>query len=312
MKKLLKYLYLNTIAGKFIIGIGIKLHHQYRIYFVGEEKFIRERFKKRVGVLPNLENPLSFNEKINWLKLNDRTPLHTTCADKYAVREYVKEKVGEKYLIPLVFQSYNIKDLLPDNLPDFPFIIKTNHDSSGGVIVKNKEAINWKKLQKKFKKLLRINYYYQSKEWQYKNIKPCIIAEKLLISEKGVIPFDYKLHCIHGKVIVIQVDIDRYTNHRRNLYSTDWKLQPFTWSAWRNNEPLWVNGREIDPPSNLKEMIQIAEKLSQGFAYARIDLYEHDNKVYFGEITFHHGSGYEILYPKIWDKKFGDMLTLRI
>jgi hypothetical protein len=110
---------------------------------------------------------------------------------------------------------------------------------------------------------------------------------------------------------VIQVDIDRYTNHKRNLYNINWELQPFTWSAWRNDKPLWTNGRKIDPPLNLDEMIQVAETLSEDFVYARIDLYEHENKIYFGEITFHHGSGFEILHPNEWGKKFGDMLTLK-
>ena len=310
MLKLLKYLYHNTIIGKFIISKLLNLHHNYRIYCIGEERFIKQNFKKIFGVLPNLENPKTFNEKINWLKLNDRTQLHTICADKYAVRNYVKEKIGEEFLIPLVFQSYNVSDVIPSNFPEYAFIIKTNHDSSGGIIVKDKYTVSWRKINEALKKLLKKNYYYASKEWQYKNIKPCILAEKLLVSSDGDIPFDYKFHCFHGQVEIIQVDIDRYTNHKRNLYNVTWELLPFTWSIWKNNMPLWTNRKEIKRPKMLDEMIIAAQRLSTDFKYVRIDLYELNNTIYFGEMTFHHGGGLEIIHPREWDTILGNKLQL--
>ena len=310
MLKLLKYLYHNTIIGKFIISKLLNLHHNYRIYCIGEERFIKQNFKKVFGVLPNLENPKTFNEKINWLKLNDRTQLHTICADKYAVRNYVKEKIGEEFLIPLVFQSYNVSDVIPSNFPEYAFIIKTNHDSSGGIIVKDKYTVSWRKINEALKKLLKKNYYYASKEWQYKNIKPCILAEKLLVSSDGDIPFDYKFHCFHGQVEIIQVDIDRYTNHKRNLYNVTWELLPFTWSMWKNNMPLWTNRKEIKRPKMLDEMIIVAQRLSTEFKYVRIDLYELNNTIYFGEMTFHHGGGLEIIHPREWDTILGNKLQL--
>ena len=310
MLKLLKYLYHNTIIGKFIISKLLNLHRNYRIYCIGEERFIKQNFKKVFGVLPNLENPKTFNEKINWLKLNDRTQLHTICADKYAVRNYVKEKIGEEFLIPLVFQSYNVSDVIPSNFPEYAFIIKTNHDSSGGIIVKDKYTVSWRKINEALKKLLKKNYYYASKEWQYKNIKPCILAEKLLVSSDGDIPFDYKFHCFHGQVEIIQVDIDRYTNHKRNLYNVTWELLPFTWSMWKNNMPLWTNRKEIKRPKMLDEMIIAAQRLSTDFKYVRIDLYELNNTIYFGEMTFHHGGGLEIIHPREWDTILGNKLQL--
>ena len=291
MLKLAKYFYHNTAIGKFLIDTIFKIHHSYRTYCVNETKFIKQNFKKIFGRQLNLDHPKTLNEKINWLKLNDRTDLHTQCADKYEVRSFVKNKVGEGYLIPLVFQSYNVDDIRADNFPDVPFIIKANHDSSGGMIVKNKSEVDWISTSKKFKKLLNRNYYYSGKEWQYKNIKPCVIAEKLLINSQGNIPFDYKLHVFNGRVEVIQVDIDRYTNHKRNLYNTNWELLPFTWSLWQHGNPLWDNGRPVIAPKNLQEMISVAQKLSEPFSYVRIDVYDFEDKVYFGEITFHHGSG---------------------
>ncbi|WP_338733812.1 ATP-grasp fold amidoligase family protein [Mangrovimonas cancribranchiae] len=310
MFKIARYLYHNTWIVKKLVDFIEDIHLYLRSILYSDETFLKQNFKKRFGRPLNLEKPKTLNEKIHWLKLHDRTNLHTTCADKYLVRNYVKETVGENYLIPLVFQSYDIKDIKPENFPDIPFIIKANHNSSGGVIVRDKDAINWKKKRKHFKKLLKKNYYNSSKEWQYKNIKPCVIAEKLLVNKLGDIPFDYKLHCFHGKVQVIQVDIDRYSNHKRNMYSTTWKLLPFTWSIWQNNKPLWDNGSHIKKPSTLQEMITVAEELSKPFCYSRIDLYDFEGKVLFGEITFHHGSGLETIYPEAYDLKLGNLIDL--
>ena len=218
--------------------------------------------------------------------------------------------IGEQYLIPLVFQSYSVDDLKSEDLPDYPFIIKANHDSSGGMIIKDKSSHNWKTIRKHFRKLLKKNYYYSGKEWQYKHIRPCVIAEQLLLSSSGVVPFDYKLHCFNGQVHIIQVDIDRYTNHKRNLYDKEWNLLPFTWSLWANGEPLWSQGREIEPPKNLTEMITVAEKLARKFCYVRIDLYDFEDNVYFGEITFHHGSGLETIDPESYDLELGQLIDL--
>lgn len=311
MLKFAKYLYHKTAVGKYMIDIILNVHRYYRINFIEEKKFVKQKFKKRFKKDLDLENPKSLNEKMQWLKLYDRTPLHTICADKFKVRDYVTEKIGPQYLIDLVFQSYNANDVIPSNFPDFPFIIKANHDSSGGIIVKNKDDINWKSLPKHFKKLLRKNYYKSGKEWQYKNIEPCIIGEKLLINTNGELPMDYKIHCFHGKVEVIQVDIDRFTNHKRNFYDQSWNLLPFSWSLWKDGQPLWNTGRALEKPKNLDEMISVAEKLSEVFKYVRIDLYDFENKIYFGEVTFHHGSGMETIFPEEWNYKLGDLLNLK-
>ncbi|MDO6596780.1 ATP-grasp fold amidoligase family protein [Oceanihabitans sp. 2_MG-2023] len=310
MLKIAKYLYHNTWIGKTVIDSVEQIHHYYRSHYLDDATFLKQNFKKRFGRSLDLNNPKTLNEKINWLKLHDRTALHTTCADKFKVRKYVEEAVGSQYLIPLVFQSYHPKDVIASNFPVYPFIMKANHDSSGGIIVRDKAVVNWKKTQKHFKKLLSKNYYYSGKEWQYKNIKPCVIAEKLLVNDADEIPFDYKIHCFHGKVEVIQVDIDRYTNHKRNLYNTDWKLLPFTWSLWNKGKILWDNGRDLEKPKNLNEMISVAEKLSKPFCYARIDVYDFEDTVYFGEVTFHHGSGLETIHPEKYDLELGNLLDL--
>lgn len=285
----------------------------YRNHLVSDKKAIKIRFKRAFGYLPDLENPKTLNEKIQWLKLNDRTELHTLCADKYKVRKFVKEKIGEQYLVPLVFETKNINDLNEANMPDFPVIIKTNHDSSGGIVVKDKKLVDWNKTQKHFKRLLKRNYYYISNEWQYKNIEKRIVVEKLLTDKNGKIPFDYKIHCFNQSVVTIQVDIDRSGEHKRNWYSKDWGREPFYWSSLKSN------GKRTDPadydiekPSCLKEMTELSETLATDFLYARADWYIVDNKIYFGELSFHHDGGLHPILPKKWDYKLGQMLKLPI
>jgi hypothetical protein len=192
MKEILKYLYHKTFLGHHIIHVLIKLHTFYIHRVIPEKAFLKRNFRKAYKRELNLEKPETLNEKIVWLKLNDRTPLHTQCADKYAVREYVSAKIGAEYLVPLLYMTKNTNEITPNNLPDFPCIIKTNHDSGVGYFVKKKNDVDWKTVRQSLKKRLKHNYYYGKKEWQYKNIKPCIIVEKLLTDKDGNIPYDYK------------------------------------------------------------------------------------------------------------------------
>ncbi len=288
------------------------IYDYYRFNILSEEKYIKNRFKRIFGQELNLDNPTTLNEKIQWLKLNDRTDLHTTCSDKYAVRNYVKEKIGEEFLIPLLFHTLDYNELTPENLPEPPFIIKTTHDSGGYEIVKDKTRVDWEKVRKKFKKLLKRDYYRISKEWQYKNITPRIVVEKLLTDDDGQIPIDYKFHCFHGNVELISVDLDRGIDHKRNIYSKEWELLPFTWSIQVNNKVLWDNGRDISAPENLDQILPVIEKLSSDFEYVRIDFYQINGKYYFGEITFHHGGGFELISPRKWDAELGKKLNLKL
>lgn len=265
---------------------------------------LKQRFKRTVGYQLNLENPTTFNEKIQWLKIHDRTPLHVTCSDKYAVRDFIKARIGEQYLVPLVFQTTNVQDLKAENFPDFPVIIKTNHDSSGGTIVRDKNQADWKTIRKSFLRRLALNYDYGKGEWQYGKISPCIIVEKLLIDEKGALPLDYKMHFFNGELAFTHVDMDRETDHRRNLYDPEWSYIPCSL--------LYPNGRRIKKPGVYNEMIRVGKILSENFLYVRVDLYVVQNKIYFGELTFHHGSGNELFTPMEWDKKLGDKLILPI
>ncbi len=271
---------------------------------LSDKKLLELKYYRKFKKSLNLKNPKTFNEKIQWLKLNDRTPLHTLCADKLKVRDYIKELLGEKYLIPLFLSTKNVEDITPDNLPNYPVIIKTNHDSGTYFIIKNKENQNWEEIRAKLSKSLKTNYYSAGREWQYKNIEPFIIVEKLLLTNDLKIPQDLKFHCFNGKVKFIQVDIDRQDNHRRSLFNTEWDLLNFGL--------CYPSGISIEKPKNLELLLLLAEKIASKFDFSRIDFYELGDKIYFGEITFHPESGFGVFYPEEKDLEYGDLLKLPI
>lgn len=314
MKQFIKYLYKNTKLGKLIVQKIINLHTYYWDYLVTDKYYIRKRFKKRMGYDLDLRNPKTLNEKINWLKVYFRTPYHTICADKYKVRDYVKSKIGEEYLVPLFFMTREPEKINYQTLPDEPCIIKTNHDSSGGIVVRSKADIDWDYIQQRLKKRLSRNYYHRGKEWQYRDIEPCIIVEKLLNGKNGSFPFDYKLHCFNGKVNMIQVDLDRFTDkHCRNWYNTNWEREPYRWSSkigkTHYTDP---SPEDVERPETLEKMIELSEKIAKDFIYVRVDWYEVEGKLYFGEITFHHDGGTRPILPVEWDLKLGNRLNLPI
>ncbi len=278
-----------------------EIKYYLRYLFVSDEQYIKYKFKKYFGYELNLNNPKTFNEKIQWLKLYDRTPLHTKCADKFLVREYIKEKIGEEYLIPLVFQTKNIDDINLKNMPDYPVIIKPNH-SRGTFIVKDKYNFDYKKTKEKLQKELKNNFYYRTREWQYKDIEPRIVVEKLLVDENGNIPNDYKFLCMNGKVELIQVDSNRLNEHKKTLYSKDWEKQNFQF-----NFPM---GEDVPKPKTLNTMIKLAEILSSDFIFVRVDFYTIEEKVYFGELTFHPAGGFGWFKPKEQDLILGNKLVL--
>lgn len=303
MKSKIRKLYNTSKIGKLLLSPLFWLHDRYYFNAKKDLQFSTERFKKCVGYTPNIIQPKTFNEKIQWLKINDRQAIHTLCADKYKVREIVEKEIGAQYLIPLLFHSDNINALTSDNIPNEPCIIKTNHDSGSVFIVKDKAQLDIVKAREELGRSLHQNYYHINREWQYKNIPPRIIIEKLLTNEDGDIPNDYKVFCFNGKAEYIQVDGNRFTKHVRAFYDTEWKQLPF--------EIKYPTMDVIPSPQNLRLIIELAEKLSSPFPFARIDFYEIGKKVFFGEITFHPVSGFGPFLPSEWDKKLGDMLPLK-
>ena len=295
-QKVLYHTYLGQSSHRF--------YDRFRSWIVPDKVKIENNHARKLGAKPDLTHPSSFNEKICWLKLNDRTPLHTQCADKYEVRSYVSEKIGSDYLIPLLMHTADSNDLRPESLPEAPFIIKTNHGSGGAVIVTDKKSVSWADVRKNFKLQLKSNYYYLKREWQYKNIKPLIVVERLLLDAQGEIPMDYKFHVFNGKVGFIQVDLDRSLAHKRNIYDPSWELL--------DCEYEYPRGGTVAKPAKLEEMIRLAEILGGHFIFARVDFYFVDEAIYFGEITFHPESGNGKFAPDKWDHLFGEKLKLPI
>ncbi len=267
-----------------------------------DKRFIRKHFNKKMGYKINLSSPKTFSEKLQWLKLHENNKLKTKCADKYTVREHVRNIIGEKYLIPLVFHTKNYKEITKDIIPAFPVIIKASHYSGSVFIVKNKAQENFSTIQKELRLQLQFNFYHALRSRHIKNIKPKIIVEKLLLDKKGEIPEDYKIHCFNGKPMFIQVDCSRFKGHKRIIYDTKWQKIDLQLHFPMNDE--------IPPPQSLNEMLVLAEKLSEPFNYVRVDFYENNSSVYFGELTFIPGAGFEPFNPPEMDRIWGDLLTL--
>jgi len=264
---------------------------------------------RRFGKRANLKHPATLNEKLLWKKLYGYKPLHTTITDKYAVRDWVADRIGQGHLIPLIASFEAVEQLDFPQLPD-SFVVKVSHGSGQVVIVRDKPSVQERELKDRLARWTKENHYHLSKEPQYRDIKPRLIVEQLLTEADGRIPMDFKFHCFRGQVEAIQVDIDRFGDHRRNFYDVNWNLLPFTWSAWDRKGPKWPNGPEVERPAQLDLMLTIARTLSKEFDYVRVDLYNCDDKVYFGELTLHHGGGWERFDPASWDLYFGNKLDL--
>lgn len=301
VKKMSHYLWLYAPCYKayaFVNGLfpdELKIKVKYSHYF-----------KRKL----DLENPRRFTEKIQWLKLNDRKDFYTTCADKFEARKYIKERFGESYLVPLLFQTYNWKDITYDNMPECPFALKSNNGSGTVRIIRDKRNENWNKLRRLCRFWLGINHYELSEEWQYKNMRPCIIAEKLLLTREGKLPNDYKLHYFNGHLEFVYCSIDREGTNNRNIYDAEWNPLPFMLirkSKYRDD----LRGPEIPVPPSFAEMKRIGSEVAQNFPYVRVDFYDVDGKLYMGEITLYHGSGFDSFIPDKYDLVYGEKLDIK-
>ncbi|MBQ3396963.1 MAG: hypothetical protein IJG34_07920 [Synergistaceae bacterium] len=267
-----------------------------RMSYAEIEAEISRQYERVFGRKLNWDNPQTYNEKINVSKVYMPTPEKTRLSDKYLVREWIREKIGEEYLIPLlgVYDSFDEIDF--DSLPD-KFVIKCNHDSGSVTLVREKSRLNMKMMKHKYNFHLRCNYAYLHHEMQYRDIKPRIIVEKFM----GDAINDYKFLCFGGKPHYCWVDFDRYTNHKRNMYNLDWELQPF--NQWHYGN---YNGR-VERPECFDEMKRIAEILCEDFGHVRVDLYICEGRIYFGEMTFSNGNGFEEITPEEWSLKLGEL-----
>ena len=258
--------------------------------------------KKRL----NFENVTTFNEKLQWLKLHDRKEIYTTMVDKYEVKKYVADLIGGEYVVPTygIYESYNEIDF--DVLPN-QFVLKVTHygGSRGVFIIKDKNTINYSNIENEIEKLLKENLYNYSREWPYKNVKPRIIIEKYMKNEDEEELKDYKLFCFNGKPKIILVCSERFSssNMCETWFDEDWNLMDIIEGNHRVD-------KNIKHPQSFKKMKYLASQLSKNIPFVRIDFYEVNSKIYFGEMTFFPASGFEKFEPKEWDKKLGEMIDL--
>lgn len=266
--------------------------------------FLKIQYKRLVGEKLNLHNPKTFNEKLNWLKLYDRQPMYTMMVDKYAVKQFVAGIIGEEYIIPNYGVWNRFEEIDFEHLPN-QFVLKCTHDSGGLVICRNKEEFNKNAAEKKIARCLKNNFYYAGREWPYKNVKPRIIAEKYMVDSEKEELNDYKLMCFNGEHKCTFVCEERFSEEglKLTIYDKDWNIMPVTRHCPSNPE-------KKDKPRNYDEMVRIAERLSQGIPFLRVDFYEVQGKLYFGELTFYPGNGFEKFYPSEWDRILGDWLVL--
>lgn len=209
----------------------------YRFFFYkipSAEYVVKRDYKRHFGTSLNLRNPQKLNEKLQWLKLYDRERWHCFYADKYVVRDYLGKTFGEAYLVPLLFSTKRVKDLRPENITEYPCIVKSNHACGQWRILRSPDDVDWRALRRECRLWLSENWYDCGKEYQYKFIEPRIMVEKLLETESGRIPNDYKLHFINGELAFIYVSVDREGENDRCVFDKDWNRLPFVWiEAWK-------------------------------------------------------------------------------
>lgn len=272
--------------------------------FLPKPLFFKIRYNAYTGKRLNLKNPVEINEKKNWLKLYYHPPILTQLADKYAVRSYVADKIGSEYLNK-VYGYYTAIDQIDWNQLPNAFILKAVHGSHRNLIVKDKSSLNIRETEKMLSKWLRYNQYKKvGFEWAYKNIKPAIIAEKLLYEEGKRFLTDYKFVCMHGKVIYVQIVLDVDGKEVQVNYNKAFEQEKF---IAINRE--WYQGA-IEKPVLFDKMVALAEILADRLPYVRIDFYQIENKIIFGEVTFYPGDGKYEFFPDEYNKIIGDQLQL--
>ena len=275
-------------------------------HIVPEKLYLEWQYKMSMGRNLNLKNPTLFTEKLQWLKLYDHNPLYTKLVDKYEVKQYIKERIGEQAVIPLYGVWDNFEDIDFGKLPN-QFILKCTHDSGGFYICKDKNLFDYEAAKKKITEHLRHDQFLCSHEWAYKNVKPRIIAEKYIPSLGKSNSVEYKLTCCDGEVKCITVCTgiphDAYELRHNDNFNKDWSRQ--NWYAFYT-----PTGKEISKPKEMDLMVEYSEKLSKGIPQVRIDWYIIDGNVFFGEFTFYTWGGLIQFSPESQDKVMGEWIKL--
>lgn len=291
--------YVKGTRTRFFVNSALGLYDR-----LSDREYLEKEYKALMGYPLNLDDPKRFTEKLQWIKLYDRNPRYTEMVDKYAAKGYVAKLIGEEHIIPLLGVWDSVDEIDFDALPN-QFALKTTHDSSGYVICSDKSKLNIKEAKDKLKRHLKKDFSKNSKEWPYKNVKPRVIAEKFMIDKETEDLRDYKFFCCNGKVKCFRVDYDRFTKHKTNYYDPEGNILPFGLASYPPDY-----SKEIKLPKTLDKMIEYAEILSKDIPFLRVDFYDVNGDIYFGELTFFPGGGFSKFTDDKWDFIFGDWITL--
>ena len=274
--------------------------------WVPDSLYIKILYKALTGETCHLKHPVTYNEKLQWLKLHDRKPEYARMVDKYEVRSYITKLLGEEYLFPCfgVFDSFDQINF--DSLPD-QFVLKCTHDSGSVEICKDKTTFDKEGARDRLSKAMKKNYYSTYREWPYKNVKPRIIAEKFMVDDSGDDLKDYKIMCFNGKAQIIETHENRFTEgkaHTQTFYDRDWNKLDII------QEGLIPVSEKRVKPLQMDKMLSLSEKIAKDMYHARIDWYLINGTIYFGEITFYDGSGFEAFPNKEDDLFLGSLIKL--
>ena len=268
-----------------------------------KKKDIVQSYRKYTGRDLDFDAPRSYSQKICVSKLCNATLEKTRLTDKLQVREWVAEKIGEEYVTPLYGTYDSFSQINFDELPQ-SFVIKCNHDSGSTVLIRDKSKMDTRQLKRQFNFYLRRNFAYLHFELHYLNITPKILIEKNL-SQDGNTIRDYKFICFHGRPCYCWVDVDRFEEHKRITYDMEWRVQPFV-------QYMYPKANPEPRPQNFEEMKRIVSTLCRGFDQVRVDLYNINGRIYFSEMTFTDGCGYEAIFPEEWDIALGELWHLDV
>ncbi len=276
---------------------------KYAMRIIPDRAYIQMYYFAHFKKFCDLKNPKTYNEKLNWLKLHDKNPIYTRIVDKFEAKEYVKDIIGDQYIIPTLGVWDNFDDIDFDELPQ-QFVLKCTHDSEGLVIVKDKDKLDKEMAKNKIESALKQNFFYIGREWPYKNVKPRIIAEKYMEDHIDGELRDYKFFCFDGEPKAMFVASDRASdNVKFDYFDLNFNHLDIKQKYPHAEQPL-------RKPVTFEKMIELSKVLSKGFPHVRVDFYEVDGQLYFGELTFYHFSGFMPFEPDKWDKIFGDWIKL--
>ena len=300
---------------KFIIDNEYRfdvLSSQKRLNHMSDKKYLEHMYKLKMGEKLDLNNPRTYNEKLQWLKLYDRKDIYTMMVDKYDAKKYVANIIGNEFIIPTLGVWNSFSEIDFDKLPH-QFVLKCTHDSGGLIIVKDKNKLDLKKAKSRIEHSLHNNFFYYGREWPYKNVKPRIIAEQYMFSRnldcydniKNQVLNDYKIYTFNGKARICMINNGRGIHTTADYFDESFNWLDFTWGyPHASNRPL--------KPKCYEELFRLAEVLAKGTIELRVDFYVIDDKIYFGELTFFDGSGFDQIEPKKWDVKLGGWIDLQV